>query len=84
MARKFDFFLLAFIALGVLRTCAIATFHHSALFYHFHSLTPTDASFMCRTTTPDLFLFTAAKNYGHKLYITNENKERLGLIVDHF
>ena len=28
---------------------------------------------------PDLFLFTAAKNYGHKLYITKENKERLGL-----
>ena len=35
-------------------------------------------------TYPDLFLFTAAKNYGHKLYITKENKERLGLIVDHF
>ena len=33
---------------------------------------------------PDLFLFTAAKNYGHKLYITKENKVRLGLIVDHF
>ena len=23
---------------------------------------------------PDLFLFTAAKDYGHKLYITKENK----------
>ena len=37
-----------------------------------------------RESFADLFLFTAAKNYGHKLYITNENKEWLGLIVDHF
>ena len=33
---------------------------------------------------PDLFLFTAAKKYGHKLYITKENKERLGKLLNHF
>ena len=32
----------------------------------------------------DLFLFTAAKKYGHKLYITKENKERLGKLLNHF